>query len=111
PFALIGRLLTKVRRDRARMILVALVWPAQPWWPDLLEMTQGKRLELKARQGVFFSQWDIEPPNWKTIASTATEEHQTKRRFRSCGHIIRQLLSWDLTRSSGTMSCVKRWRL
>ena len=78
PFALIGRLLAKVRREKARLILVAPVWPAQPWWPDLLEMTQGEPLELKPRQGVFFLPRDqqdrIEPPNWKTIACLISGE-------------------------------------
>ena len=36
PFGLIQRCLNKIRKDRAEMILVAPVWPAQPWYPVLM---------------------------------------------------------------------------
>ncbi|XP_064639801.1 uncharacterized protein LOC135495267 [Lineus longissimus] len=38
PFYLVGRLLAKVRKDKARLTLVAPVWPNQQWYPVLLEL-------------------------------------------------------------------------
>lgn len=38
PFALISRCLEKIRREKANIVMVCPVWPAQPWFPVLLEM-------------------------------------------------------------------------
>ena len=38
PFCLISLCLAKVRRDKATLVLIAPVWPAQPWYPAILEM-------------------------------------------------------------------------
>ena len=38
PLSLIADCLTKVRSDRCEAVLIAPVWPAQPWYPLLLQM-------------------------------------------------------------------------
>ena len=38
PWSLIGRVLSKVQMDKARIVLVAPVWKTQPWYPPLLQM-------------------------------------------------------------------------
>ena len=38
PFNLIPAVLHKVSQDKADIILVAPIWPAQPWWPLLLSL-------------------------------------------------------------------------
>ena len=38
PFSLIGRCLSKVKRELATVVLVAPIWPQQPWYPLLLEL-------------------------------------------------------------------------
>jgi hypothetical protein len=38
PFSLIQRCLNKIRKDRAEMVLIAPIWPAQPWYPVLLSL-------------------------------------------------------------------------
>ena len=38
PWNLVGRVLTKVRIEKATVVLVAPVWKAQSWYPTLLEM-------------------------------------------------------------------------
>ena len=38
PFNLIPAVLNKVSRDKADIVLVAPIWPAQPWWPLLLSL-------------------------------------------------------------------------
>lgn len=37
PFCLIGKCLSKLREEKATIVLVAPVWPQQPWYPLLLE--------------------------------------------------------------------------
>lgn len=53
PFAMIGRLLRKARRDRATLTLVAPVWTAQPWWPVLLRMCIDTPRLLPSVAGTF----------------------------------------------------------
>ena len=38
PFNLIGRVLAKVQRERANLILITLAWQTQSWFPKLMEM-------------------------------------------------------------------------
>jgi hypothetical protein len=38
PFALIGRVLHKVRQEKATITLIAPWWPSRPWFPDLTAM-------------------------------------------------------------------------
>jgi len=38
PFCLIGRVLDKLAREQAEMILVTPLWQGQPWYPRLLQM-------------------------------------------------------------------------
>ena len=38
PFSLVGRCLQKVRQEQSTLIVIALVWPAQVWYPLLLEL-------------------------------------------------------------------------
>ena len=38
PFNLIPAVLNKLSQDKADIILVAPIWPAQPWWPLLLSL-------------------------------------------------------------------------
>ena len=46
PFCLIARCLAKVLRDEAEMLLVAPVWPTQPWYPVLLALAVEQPLLL-----------------------------------------------------------------
>jgi hypothetical protein len=39
PFALVPRVLQKLRQDRAGGVLVVPYWPSQPWWPLLLQLS------------------------------------------------------------------------
>lgn len=73
PFSLVGRLLAKIRREKAQMILVVPAWTKQPWWPDLQDLMVGTHLELKRKEGLFllptnFSQQAVTPPTWRLIA-------------------------------------------
>lgn len=78
PFILIPRLLAKVRREKARLTLVAPVWPSQPWWPSLTRMIATPPPLLLPRwpdlylppRGPLSLQSPPSPPKWETIACT-----------------------------------------
>jgi hypothetical protein len=38
PFALLSKCLEKIRKEAANIVMVCPVWPAQPWFPVLLEL-------------------------------------------------------------------------
>ena len=49
PWNLIGRVIALVRSQKAQVVLVAPVWPSQPWYPTLLEMLVRTPLLLPSR--------------------------------------------------------------
>jgi hypothetical protein len=54
PFSLIAKTLRKIRRDKARVVVILPDWPSAAWWPLLQEMEQG-RLVLGRKKGLFVS--------------------------------------------------------
>jgi len=71
PFALINRVLQKIKAEKAKGILVAPYWPVQPWFPMYCSMLESEPLILKAnRDLLLFS--DREPhPLWRTLSLVA----------------------------------------
>ena len=49
PFPLVGKVVRKARRDSPCLLLVAPRWPAQPWYPELLELASPEPLRLQLR--------------------------------------------------------------
>ena len=71
PYALIGAILNKVQLEGTTITLVAPVWPAQPWWPTLLEMAQCFPLLLPCRRDLLLRPPGGGPPRqppWMTCA-------------------------------------------
>lgn len=52
PFALICRTLNKVITDKAKAIVVAPRWPAQPWFPLLANLALDKPITFPQRQNL-----------------------------------------------------------
>ena len=48
PFAIIHRVLLKIRASRTRVLLVAPLWPRQPWFPLLLHLLVDHPVALPA---------------------------------------------------------------
>jgi hypothetical protein len=40
PWELLQKVIYKLRTDKARGILIVPFWPAQPWWPSLLQIAE-----------------------------------------------------------------------
>lgn len=51
PQAILTKVILKARQDKACLILIAPLWKAQPWFPDLLQMSVGEPLPLNLRRG------------------------------------------------------------
>ncbi len=50
PIALLPGVLERIRRDGVRLLLVALFWPAQVWFSDLVSLLDGSPLEIPIRR-------------------------------------------------------------
>ena len=50
PWNLIGRVLTKVESQGAELILLAPIWPSQPWYPKLLSLLVSHPLRIEPGQ-------------------------------------------------------------
>ena len=46
PIPVLGKVLRKARADNPSLILIAPNWPAQPWFPDLIELSHVPPIEL-----------------------------------------------------------------
>ena len=58
PWNLIGKVLSQVRAQKARLVLVTPLWKAQPWYPALLNMTTQTPILLPNRKDLF------QPTHW-----------------------------------------------
>ena len=50
PWNLIGRVLTKVESQGAELILLAPIWPSQPWYPKLVSLLVSHPLRIEPGQ-------------------------------------------------------------
>ena len=49
PWSLIGRVLASVERQAAEVVLVAPIWPSQPWYPKLLSLLVAVPCKISLR--------------------------------------------------------------
>ena len=77
PFILMGRLLAKIRREKATVVVVAPFWTGQPWWPWLTRMTTSPPLLLPQRPDMLIlpSQLTQQAPTWTMGAFLVSGEH------------------------------------
>ena len=50
PWNLVGRVLAKVQNQAADLILVAPIWPSQPWYPNLLGLLSATPLRIESQE-------------------------------------------------------------
>jgi hypothetical protein len=86
PWNLIGRVLTHVRNQGARVTLVAPVWRSQVWYPVLLEMLVQEPLLLPASQTLIIpthrvNQPEVVPPLAAWVISGIDSEARTFQRM------------------------------
>ena len=51
PLAILPRVVRKARQEKACLILIAPFWQAQPWFPELMQITRGDPFPLNLRKG------------------------------------------------------------
>ena len=75
PFILLGRLLAKIRREEATVIVIAPVWKGQPWWPWLTSMAVAPPLLL---------------PQWRNLLTLpgAPSLHHQQPRWRMAAWLV-----------------------
>ena len=63
PWNLIGRVLRKVESQEVELILIAPIWPSQPWYPRLLSLLVSNPLRIDPQQEVITEdRMDLTPP-------------------------------------------------
>ncbi|XP_070212733.1 uncharacterized protein [Littorina saxatilis] len=51
PFQLLTRVIRKAEQEGPSLLLIAPLWPSQPWFPDLLRLAQGPPIPLALTRG------------------------------------------------------------
>ena len=57
PLPILNKVIRKAREEGVKMILIAPLWPAQPWFPDLLSLTHFPPLRLSPRPDLLIQPW------------------------------------------------------
>ena len=73
PVVLLPRVLRKIKEDRATaVLLIALNWTGQPWFPDPIQMLVDRPLLLPQRQSLLFLSFQPTAyhPLWKSVHLT-----------------------------------------
>lgn len=52
PFTQINRVLLKIQRDQAQVLLITPNWPTQPWWPLVLSMSAADPILVTPRKNL-----------------------------------------------------------
>ena len=83
PWNLIGRVLTKVECQGAELILLAPIWPSQPWYPKLLSLLVAHPLRIEPQLTLIQSedQPELTPPLavWHISGNTTQIKHFQRR--------------------------------
>lgn len=70
PFSIILRVLQKIRRDKARGIVVVPLWPAQPWYPLFCSMLDNEPIKFHPSEDLL--SFNRRPhPIWRKITLVA----------------------------------------
>ena len=67
PFTQINRVLLKVQREKAQLLLITPNWPTQAWWPLILSMSVADPVLITAREDLL----TLPPQNLKHPLKTS----------------------------------------
>ncbi|WAR17538.1 hypothetical protein MAR_032132 [Mya arenaria] len=94
PFSLLGRCVQKIKRDMSKGIIVAPLWPTQPWFTRLIEILMDFPIIIKKRKGLLIlPHQDVQHPLEQTLRlvvckvsgrTSDTEDFQRKLPIFSC---------------------------
>jgi len=86
PWILIPQVLQKTRLERARLLLIAPVWPTQAWYPSLLELLVEQPVLLPTGEDLFcpdLPRAALGPPRWQAAAWPLSGNASEARGFRN----------------------------
>lgn len=88
PFIMIGRLLQKVRREQASLVVVVPFWETQAWWPLFVELLADHPVLLTPRTDLYLpgaqgNQTPLHAPNWHSIGALISGNKVHTRAFQS----------------------------
>ena len=90
PWNLIGKVLSQVRAQKARLVLVTPLWKAQPWYPAILNMTTQIPILMRNRHGLIQPTHPSNKPDiyphlvaW-TISGKDTEPKEFQAMLQNC---------------------------
>uniref|UniRef100_A0A2H1W6Z8 SFRICE_006226 n=1 Tax=Spodoptera frugiperda TaxID=7108 RepID=A0A2H1W6Z8_SPOFR len=78
PFALISKVLQKIKRERAIGIVVVPQWTSQPWYPLFDSLCVSEKIIFK--------------PHHDLLLSPSRNPHPLHKSYSNCRHIIREAL-------------------
>ena len=88
PFALVGKCLQKVRREKGSLLIVATVWPSQAWYPLLLEYSVQSPVLIPMYSNILHdpfghrhpmvTQGQLQLAAWK-VSGRATEQQEFRK--------------------------------
>ena len=118
PWNLIGRVLAKVEQQKAGLILVAPIWPSQPWYPRLLSLLVAHPLRIDPQGRVMAEDLDLVPPLavWPISGNTTQVNdfqmrlqtsfycHGTKKTSQLYDSLCRRWISWCTARQADPVS-------
>ena len=89
PWNLIGRVLAKIEEQEAEVILIAPIWPSQPWYPRLLRLLVSTPLRIDPQEEAMEAELlpELTPPLavWPISGNTTrVKDFQEKLQISSC---------------------------
>lgn len=96
PFSILSRVIRKVEADHAELVLIAPIWPTQPWYPRLLQLCVDYPRTLPGRMNLLRlpqKKQEVHPllPKLKLGAFRLSGNLSRNKAFRR----EQQVLSWD----------------
>ena len=100
PWNLVGRVLTHVRSQQAKVTLIAPIWRAQVWYPILLEMLVQEPLLLPASPSLILlthrvNKPEVTPPLAAWVISGRDSEVKTFQRRLQSPPVLMETKSYD----------------
>ena len=102
PFSVIGRTIQKMCEEQAELILVAPLFPSQPWFPQMLNQISGQSFVLPKTNKVLYLPGTTKQHRLTTMRMGAfrlsgnasqVQEYQSRLQTSSCSRGDRQLQS------------------
>ena len=110
PWNLTGRVLSKVEEQAMDLVLIAPVWPSQPWYPKLLSLLVSNPLRINHQEMVMTEVWGGQSSRDNTTLSRVAYLRQQYADKRISGEATELLLSsWRKKSAQSYDSLCKRW--